>query len=165
MEHNKNSFYNELTKNLKQWEKTASSPEVSATNAPETQTAKEKTQTPQTVQVAEVLRELVKIAQELDNNGSTKAADLVDATIKKMAGDLDDELAEEETDPTFTGTEEGTGTRSRKDPLYEKEYEGAPEGLAPEDHGEQGPFNDDRIDALLADPTTRDYLKRKLQGL
>ena len=84
---NSNSFYNELTKNLTQWEKTASisvPPEVSATNAPETQTAKETTQTPKT-KVAEVLRELVKIAEELDNNGSTKAADLVDATIKALS--------------------------------------------------------------------------------
>ena len=83
MKPNNDLFYNELTKNLTQWEKTASisvPPEVSATNAPETQT---KDQTPKTT-LATILRGLVKIAEELDNNGATKAADLVDGVIRTL---------------------------------------------------------------------------------
>jgi hypothetical protein len=85
MKPNGDLFFNELTKNLKQMEKTASSPEVSATNAPQSQTTQKTTQTTQSPKVAEVIEELVKIAEELDSNGSTKAADLVDRTIKKLA--------------------------------------------------------------------------------
>ena len=161
MKPNGTDFFNELTKNLQQWEKTASSPEVSLNNATETQTAQKASQT---TKMAEVLGELVKIAEELDNNGSTKAADLVDTAIKSIAHGFDTtELAEEEFAPSIDPDEEGMGTRGEPN---RDEIEGAPEGLESESAGELGqPFNADKIDQLLADPTTRDYLKRKLQGI
>lgn len=80
----KDNFFDELTTNLTQMEKTASSPEATATNATQTATTQKAPQTAQNPKVATILGELVKIAEELDNNGSTKAADLVDETIKAL---------------------------------------------------------------------------------
>lgn len=75
----KDNFFKELTTNLTQMEKTASAPEVTIIDAPQTQT---KDQAPQTSKMAQMLKELVKIAEELDRNGSTKAADLIDQAIE-----------------------------------------------------------------------------------
>ena len=83
----KDNFFDELTKNLTQMEKIASTPEVSANNAPEPTPIEKASQTSQSIKMSEVksiLGELVKIAEELDNNGSTKAADLVDRTIRNL---------------------------------------------------------------------------------
>ena len=65
------------------------------------------------------------------------------------------------------GQDEGMGTRGEPN---KDEVEGVPEGLSPSDVGYGdldggSSIDEDKIDRLLADPTTRDYLKRKLQGL
>jgi hypothetical protein len=65
-------FFNELKKNL-QMEKIAS-PGTNANDALKTSK----------LQVAQMIGELIKIAQELDSIGSTKAADLVDMVLDKL---------------------------------------------------------------------------------
>ena len=124
-----------------------------------------------------VINDLVKLAEELDEVGAEEASGLVDDALRVIVNNLEKKKiaqAEEEDiteafeeEESVTGGEEGMGTR--QEPPLEAFRPGTPEGLSPNDLqganiGGGGSFMDD-MDKLLSDPEVKAFLAEKLKGM
>lgn len=125
-----------------------------------------------------VINDLVKLAEELDEVGAEEASSLVDDALrvivqnlekKKIAQAEEDDVTEAfEEEESVTGREEGMG--ARQEPALEAFGPGTPEGLSPSDVqggtiGGGGQSFMDNMDRLLSDPEVKAFLAEKLRGM